>query len=87
MRHMANLKVAVLYDVWEEEPEPAPTAARKRREDAGQAPRKKKKEKHDREEIFEALAKLGHEAVYQVVDGRTSRSSRSRARTPTSSST
>ncbi len=25
---------------------------------------------HDREEIFDALVKLGHEAVYQVVDGR-----------------
>ena len=33
-------------------------------------PRKKKKEKHDREEIFEALVKLGHEPAYQLLDGR-----------------
>ena len=57
-------KVLVLYDSWENgEPEPAP-------EKPARKPKKKKKEKHDREEIFEALEKLGHEPVYQVVDGR-----------------
>jgi D-alanine-D-alanine ligase len=63
------MKIAVLYDVWEEEgevhepPEPKP-AARKTKKRA-----KKKREKEDREEIFEALEKLGHEPFYQVLDG------------------
>jgi D-alanine-D-alanine ligase len=65
-----KLKIAVLYDVFEEEPEPAPPPPEKPRKTRGKVPRKKKKEKHDREEIFEALVKLGHDAVYQVVDGR-----------------
>ena len=65
-----KLKIAVLYDVYEEEPEPAPPPPEKPSKTRGKPPRKKKKEKHDREEIFEALVKLGHEAVYQVVDGR-----------------
>ncbi len=63
------MKVTVLYDVWEEEPvevpeEPAP---RKRK---GPKKRKKKVEKEDREEIFAALEKLGHEPSYHVLDGR-----------------
>ncbi len=71
----AKLKVAVLYDVWEdtaEEPGPPPAeeprpAARTRRA----KPRKKaKKRKLDREEILEALARIGHEPVYQILDGR-----------------
>jgi D-alanine-D-alanine ligase len=37
----------------------------------GQKKRKKKPIKHDREEIFEALEKLGHEPSYHVLDGRT----------------
>ena len=63
------MKIAVLYDVWEEEgavvepPEPKP-AARKTK-----GRKKKKREKEDREEIFEALEKLGHEPSYQVLDG------------------
>jgi D-alanine-D-alanine ligase len=61
-----KLKVAVLYDLWEEQeppPEPPPEKpARGKR-------RKKKREKADREEIFEALGKLGHEPFYQVLDG------------------
>jgi D-alanine-D-alanine ligase len=64
-----KLKIAVLYDVWEEgEPEPAPPPEKPARIKG--RPRKKKKEKHDREEIFEALGKLGHEPVYQILDGR-----------------
>ncbi len=61
----SKMKVAVLYDVWEEEaPEPAP-------EKPPRKPRKKKKkEKHDREEVFEALGKLGYEPFYQVLDGK-----------------
>src|SRR4051812_5507294 len=65
-----KLKVAVLYDVFEEEPTPPPPPPEKAAKTKGRTPRKKKKEKHDREEIFEALTKLGHEPVYQVVDGR-----------------
>ncbi len=66
-----KLKIAVLYDVFEEEPEPAPPPPEKPPKARGKPPkRKRKKEKHDREEIFEALVKLGHEAFYQVVDGR-----------------
>jgi D-alanine-D-alanine ligase len=70
------MKIAVLYDVWEEgggppeekppEEEPVPRA-RKRR----QKPRKRiKRPKLDREEIFDALVKLGHEPSYHVLDGK-----------------
>src|SRR5277367_795132 len=65
-----KLKVTVLYDLWEEQPaevqeeDPAP------RKHKGQKKRKKKPPKHDREEIFEALEKLGHEPSYYVLDGR-----------------
>lgn len=65
-----KLKVTVLYDLWEDEPavqeEEAP-APRKRK---GKKTRKKKVVKQDREEIFEALEKLGHEPSYYVLDGR-----------------
>ena len=64
----AKLKIAVLYDVWEEEPA-APEVEKPARRKKGSKPRRK--EKHDREEIFEALEKLGHEPFYQVVDGKT----------------
>jgi D-alanine-D-alanine ligase len=64
------MKIAVLYDVWEEEvaapeppPEPKPPARKKK------SRKKAKREKEDREEIFEALDKLGHEPFYQVLDG------------------
>ena len=61
-----KLKVAVLYDLWEEqEPPPEPPPEKPVR---GKR-RKKKREKADREEIFEALVKLGHEPFYQVLDG------------------
>src|SRR5438046_3634987 len=53
-----KLKVAVLYDTWGEEEAEAEESGRK------------KKEKEDREEIFDALGKLGHEASYHVLDGR-----------------
>src|SRR5262250_3356795 len=56
-----KLKVAVLYDVWGEEESNEADAAETGR---------KKKEKEDREEIFEALTKLGHEPLYHVLDGR-----------------
>jgi D-alanine-D-alanine ligase len=55
------IKVAVLYDVWGEEDTSEPEATQ-----AG----RKRKVKEDREEIFDALGKLGHEASYYVLDGR-----------------
>jgi D-alanine-D-alanine ligase len=55
------LKVAVLYDVWGEEDTSEPEATQTGR---------KRKVKEDREEIFDALAKLGHEPSYYVLDGR-----------------
>jgi D-alanine-D-alanine ligase len=65
-----KLKIAVLYDVWGDEPdaaaevrEPKPSGRKTK------APKKKRREKEDREEIFEALEKLGHEAFYQILDG------------------
>jgi D-alanine-D-alanine ligase len=57
-----KLKVAVLYDVWGEEEAPES-------EKAAETGRKRK-EKEDREEIFDALTKLGHEPSYYVLDGR-----------------
>jgi D-alanine-D-alanine ligase len=65
----AKLKVAVLYDVWGEEEE-APKVEQKVSAKKKKKPRSKtKREKEDREEIFEALEKLGHEPFYQVLDG------------------
>jgi D-alanine-D-alanine ligase len=55
------IKVAVLYDVWGEEDTSEPEATQ-----AG----RKRKVKEDREEIFDALGKLGHEPSYYVLDGR-----------------
>ncbi|MGE5735970.1 MAG: D-alanine--D-alanine ligase family protein [Acidobacteriota bacterium] len=66
----SKLKVAILYDTWEEEtavsePEEQERPVRKKK-----AGKKTRKEKEDREEIFESLAKLGHEPFYYVLDGR-----------------
>lgn len=67
----AKLKIALLYDVWNEDP-----IAAAAKEDPAPAPKarkkikKVKKEKTDREEIFEALQKLGHEPSYFELDGR-----------------
>jgi D-alanine-D-alanine ligase len=63
------MKIAVLYDVWQEEvaapepPEPKPVSRKKK------SRKKAKREKEDREEIFEALEKLGHQPSYLVLDG------------------
>ena len=67
-----KLKIAVLYDLLEEEPQSVPPPPPEKAVKGKPKPprRKKKKEMHDREEIFDALVKLGHEVVYQVVDGR-----------------
>ncbi|HXZ42628.1 MAG TPA: D-alanine--D-alanine ligase [Terriglobales bacterium] len=65
----AKLKVAVLYDVWGEEEE-APKVEERVSAKKKKKPRSKtKREKEDREEIFEALEKLGHEPFYQVLEG------------------
>ncbi len=66
-----KLKIAVLYDNWEGEAavEPAPEETPKKRKKKPQT--KLKKEKEDREEIFEALTKLGYEPFYHVLDGTT----------------
>ncbi len=66
-----KLKVTVLYDLWEEEPVEVEEEVPPPRKRKGQKKRKKKPVKHDREEIFEALEKLGHEPSYYVLDGRT----------------
>jgi D-alanine-D-alanine ligase len=64
----AKLKVGILYDVWgddaaiSEVPEEKPVRKKKR-------PSKTRRIKEDREEIFEALEKIGHEPFYQVLDG------------------
>jgi D-alanine-D-alanine ligase len=62
-------KIAILYDTWgsqaetpDVEEEKALPRGRKRRT-------KPRKEKEDREEIFEALHKLGHQPFYQILDG------------------
>ena len=63
----AKLKIAILYDTWEEDEEPAPPPE-------APSPRRRKppkKAKEDREEVFDALQKLGHEPLYLVLDGRT----------------
>ncbi len=72
MNREKAMKVAILYDVLEDEVEaeapPDEPPPRK-----GRPPKKKKrrkKDKPDREEIFAALQKLGYEPSYQVVDGR-----------------
>lgn len=63
---MSKLKIAVLYDIWEEDRAAAEPEPKTRRHKG----KKRRKEKHDREEIFEALEKLGYEPFYQVLDGR-----------------
>ena len=65
-----KLKITVLYDLWEEQPAEVEEEAPPPRRRKGQKIRKKKPVKHDREEITEALEKLGHEPSYYVLDGR-----------------
>src|SRR4029453_12603153 len=62
-----KLKIAVLYDMWEDD-EPTPER-RPEKPAPGKRRRRKKREKADREEVFDALGKLGHEPFYQVLDG------------------
>jgi D-alanine-D-alanine ligase len=65
----SKLRIAVLYDVWEEETPALAEVEEPKNGKNGRRKRKKKKHKEDREEIFEALEKLGHEPYYQVLDG------------------
>jgi D-alanine-D-alanine ligase len=67
-----GLKIAILYDTWEDEPEeptaPAPeTPPRRARKKTSS--RRARRPKLDREEVYDALGKLGHEPSYLVVDG------------------
>jgi len=64
-----KLRVAILYDVWEEETAAAELVEEKPILRGRKVGKKTKKEKEDREEIFEALEKLGHHPFYQVLDG------------------
>jgi D-alanine-D-alanine ligase len=67
---MANLKVTILHEAWEEgppEPEPEPVKASRAKDGKR---RKKKHPLYDREEIFQALTKLGHEPTYHLLDGK-----------------
>ena len=67
---MANLKVTILHEAWEEgPPEPEPEPLKNPRSKTGKR-RAKKHPMYDREEIFEALTKLGHEPSYHLLDGK-----------------
>lgn len=68
---MESLKITILYDVWEEtaaEPEPEPMKATNSKR--GKRATKRKKPLNEREEIFDALTKLGYEPSYHILDGR-----------------
>ncbi len=60
-----SLRIGVLYDEWAEtkEAEAAPS-------DQDVPKRKRRKDKPDREEVFEALVKKGHQPAYFCLDGR-----------------
>src|SRR5947207_10723667 len=60
-----KLKVAILYESWGEAEEESAQPAKKKRVKG----KRTKREKHDREEVFEALEKLGHEPSYEVLAG------------------
>jgi len=65
-----GLKIAILYDTWDdgaEEPTAQVEEAPRRR--ARKSRKRTRRPKLDREEIFDALAKLGHEPSYLVLDG------------------
>jgi D-alanine-D-alanine ligase len=64
------LRIAVLFDEWHEEREEAEPEAPAEAAPTGKPKRKKKIEKLDREEIFEALKKRGHLPKYHCLDGR-----------------
>ena len=66
---MANLKVTILHEAWEEgppEPEPEPVKSPRGKKST----RRAKHPLYDREEIFQALTKLGHDPSYHLLDGK-----------------
>src|SRR5579885_3892533 len=63
----AKFKIGILYDVWGEEA--LPEVPEEKPDKKKQRPAKTRREKEDREEIFEALEKIGHQPFYQVLDG------------------
>jgi len=66
-----GLKIAILYDTWDDGAE-EPTAQVEdapRRRTRRKNRKRTRRPKLDREEIFDALAKLGHEPSYLVLDG------------------
>jgi D-alanine-D-alanine ligase len=70
---MEALKITILYDLWEEappEPEPEPVKAANGKSGAKSGKRATKKKLNEREEIFDALTKLGYEPSYHILDGR-----------------
>jgi D-alanine-D-alanine ligase len=68
---MANLKITILHDAWGDgPPEPDPEPIKLPRSKDGKRPRKKRHPLYDREEISEALTKLGHEPSYHLLDGK-----------------
>src|SRR5215475_7868446 len=67
-----KLKVAILYENWGDEelvPELDRETDKKKRDRGKKKEKKKRREKHDFEEIFEALEKLGHQPSYEILDG------------------
>jgi len=66
----AKLKVAILHDQWIEDEQPAPPPEEPAPKGKKKPRKKPKKPMEDREEIFAALQKLGHDPFYQVLDGR-----------------
>jgi D-alanine-D-alanine ligase len=63
---LSPLRIGILYDTWDVESEAEP-------EPPSETPPKKptrRREKHDREEIFAALKKRGHQPRYLCLDGR-----------------
>ena len=74
MKH-EGLKIAILYDTWDDGAEEPTTdvvveeSPRKKRR-KGRRSTKARRPKLDREEIFEALQKLGHQPSYLVIDGK-----------------
>lgn len=62
------MKVAILYDVWEGTEE-YPGAHADEEQQKLKLKRRKRRPKLDREEIFDALTKLGHEPSYLEIDG------------------
>ena len=61
----STLRIGVLYDEWAETKEPA---LEPKPEDVPK--RKRRRDKPDREEVFDALVKKGHQPAYFCLDGR-----------------